>query len=91
MEDATTSGVNPHVVTLTVEGKQLLFELDTGASFSLVSEATYHELWPNTPLQDSAVKLNTYTSIPLEVLGVMQATLLYNQQSATLPLLVIAV
>ena len=81
---------NPYVFTLTVESKQLLFEIDTGASFSLVSEATYHELWPNTPLQDTAVKLTTYTGTPLEVLGVMQATVLYNQQSATLPLLVIA-
>ena len=34
--------------------------------------------------------INTYTGIPLQVLGVMQATVLYNQQSATLPLVVIA-
>ena len=50
VEDATTPRVYPYVVTLTVEGKQLLFEIDTGVSFSLVSEATYRELWPNTPL-----------------------------------------
>ena len=90
VEDATTLRVNPYVVTLTVEGKQLLFEIDTGASFSLVSEATYHELWPNAPLHDTTIKLNTYTGTPLQVLGVMQATVSYNQQSATLPLLVIA-
>ena len=90
LEDATTPRVNPYVVTLTVEGKQLLFEIDTGASFSLVSEATYHELWPNTPLHDTTIKLNTYTGTPLRVLGIMQATVSYNQQSATLPLLVIA-
>ena len=73
VEDATTPRVNPYVVTLTVEGKQLIFEIDTGTSFSLVSEATYHELWPNTPLLDTTVKLNTYTGTPLQVLGVRYA------------------
>ena len=51
--DATTPRVNPYVINLKVEGNQLLFEIDTGASFSLVSEATYHELWPNRPLHDT--------------------------------------
>ena len=37
VKDATTPRVNLYVVALTVEGKQLLFEIDTGASFSLVS------------------------------------------------------
>ena len=33
VEDATIPRVNPYVVTLTVEGKQLLFEIDTGHLF----------------------------------------------------------
>ena len=78
------------MVTLTVAGKPLQFEVDTGASLSLVSEATYRELWPNTPLHDSNVSLRTYTGTPLKILGVMEATISYSQQSATLPLLVIA-
>ena len=81
---------NPYMVTLTVAGKPLQFEVDTGASLSLVSEATYRELWPNTPLHDSNVSLRTYTGTPLKILGVMEATISYSQQSATLPLLVIA-
>ena len=81
---------NPYVVTLTVGGKSLQFEIDTGASLSLVSEATYRELWPDTPLHDTTVKLKTYTGTPLKVLGIMQATVCYSQQSASLPLLVIA-
>ena len=92
LEDVTLPRAteNPYVVTLTVAGKPLQFEIDTGASLSLVSEATYHELWPNTPLHDSNVSLRTYTGTPLKILGVMKATVSYSQQSATLPLLVIA-
>ena len=55
VEGATMPRVILYVVTLTVEGKQMLFEIDTGASFSLVSEVTYHELWPNTPLHNTTV------------------------------------
>ena len=55
---------NLHVVTPTVEGKKLLFKINTGASTSLASETTYHELWPNTPLHDTTLKLYTYTGTP---------------------------
>ena len=39
LEDATMpkGTENPYVVTLTVEGKELQFEIDTGASLSLIS------------------------------------------------------
>ena len=77
--------VNPYVVTLTVEDKQLLLLIQ--GNFSLVSDATYHELWPNTPLHDTIVK---HMGTPVQVLGVMQETVLYDQQLATLSLLVIA-
>lgn len=48
-----------------VNDKSLQFEIDTGASVSIVSELTYGELWPDTPLQDTTVKLKTYTGTPL--------------------------
>ena len=92
LEDVTLPKTteNPYVATLTVAGKPLQFEIDTGASLSLVSEETYHKLWPNISLQDTSVKLRTYTGTPLKVLGVMETTVSYDQQSVTLPLLVIA-
>ena len=92
LEDVTLPKTteNPYVATLTVAGKPLQFEIDTGASLSLVSEETYHKLWPNVSLQDTSVKLRTYVGTPLKVLGVMETTVSYDQQSVTLPLLVIA-
>ena len=91
LEDSTLpkASQNPYVVTLTVDGKQLQFEVDTGASLSLISEETYKEFWPDMSLQDTTVNLKTYTGTPLKVLGVMNASVSYGQQSVKLPLLVI--
>ena len=77
---------NPYKVTLTIEGKSVLMDIDTGASLSLVSEHTYQELWPTVPLQETSVTLTTYTGTPLKVLGLMKATVGYEQQTVTLPL-----
>ena len=41
------------------------------------------------PLQDTTVNLKTYTGTPLKVLGAMNASVSYGQQSVKLPLLVI--
>ena len=92
LEDATlpqTSG-NPYKVTLTIEGQPVQMEIDTGASLSLVSEETQQELWPTAVLQKTSVQLKTYTGTPLKVLGMMNATVCYEQQTVTLPLLVVA-
>jgi len=92
IEDSTVprSSKNPYKVTLSVEGKSVQMEIDTGASLSLVSEQTYKELWPATPLQKTTVKLKTHTGTPLKVLGSMNATVCYEQQAVKLPLLVVA-
>ena len=62
LEEATIpeSSKNPYIVKLAVEGKELQFEIDTGASLSLVSEEIYKELWSTTPLQATTVNLKTY-------------------------------
>ena len=81
---------NPYKVILTIEGKSVLMDIDTGASLSLDSEHTYQELWPTVPLQETSVTLTTYTGTPLKVLGLMKATVGYEQQTVMLPLLVVA-
>ena len=46
-------------------------EVDTGAPASVISEATYQQLWPETPpvLHPSVIKLRTYTVEALKILG----------------------
>ena len=81
---------NPYRVTLLLEGKSVQMEIDTGASLSLVSEQTYQELWPSVPLQSTSMNLKTYSGTPLKVLGLMNVEVCYEQQTITLPLLVVA-
>ena len=44
-----------------------------------MSEETYKDFWPTTPLHDTTVNLKTYTGTPLKVLGVMYITVCYGQ------------
>ena len=54
-----------------VEGSEIMMEVDTGASVSLVSERTYNKYWPNKRLEKSAVTLRTYSKEKLRILGSM--------------------
>ena len=53
----------PITVSLRVNQVEMAMEVDTGASVSIVSEATYRKLWPGGkfPLQPSDAKLRSYT------------------------------
>ena len=91
LEDATLPKPteNPYKVTLTIEGKPVQMDIDTDASLSLISEQTFLELWPSATLQQTSIQLKTYTGTPVKVVGVMNATVCYEQQTVTLPLLVV--
>ena len=58
----------PLEVTVQVDGHQLVMEVDTGASLSLISHATYQQLWPRRPLKASSVNLRTYSGDQVGVL-----------------------
>ena len=83
------SGSKPFQLTLVVEGKEVIMELDTGAGVSLVSEETYQRYWPGRALQHSTVRLRTYTGESLEVLGEMEVKVVHEIQMMTLPLVVV--
>ena len=80
----------PIVLKPVVNGVTLKMELDTGASVSLISGSVWRESFPESELVDSDVLLKTYTGEKLRVLGQMQATVVYNGQMRSLPLLVMA-
>lgn len=64
---------------------------DTGASASVISEATYRQLWPENPppLRRTNIKLRTYTGESLKILGTTKVKVEYQDQEAQLPLLVV--
>ena len=69
----------PITVSLRVNQVETTMEVDTGASVSIVSKATYKKLWSggNFPLQPYDVKLCTYTGENLCIVGVMPAHVQY--------------
>jgi hypothetical protein len=81
---------SPIVLRPVVNGVTLQMELDTGASVSLISETAWRESFPESELVECDVFLKTYTGEKLRVLGQMQATVVYEEQTRSLPLLVIA-
>ena len=79
----------PLEVTVQVDGHQLVMEVDTGASLSLISRETYQQLWPSRPLQASTVNLRTYSGERVGVLGGLDVNVGCGDQRAILPLLVV--
>ena len=71
----TVSSNKPIVVPVMVDKHPLNMELDTGAAVSLVSEETFNQHWPDKPLQESSIKLKTYSGETIEVQGTVHAKL----------------
>ncbi len=55
------SSNKPISVDVLLDNQPLRMELDTGATRSLISEATYKKLFKNRPMEHSAVRLSTYS------------------------------
>ena len=79
----------PLEVTVQVDGHQLVMEVDTGASLSLISHETYQRLWPSRPLKASSVNLRTYSGDQVGVLGGLNVDVSFGDKHAELPLLVV--
>ena len=62
------------------------FELDTGASVLVVSEETWKHDLNSIQLQNSGIKLTTYTGELLNVIGEVDIEVSYEGQNARVPL-----
>ena len=62
---------SPITMEMNIGGTSLEMELDTGATFSLISKVIYNQLWAKQPypLKPSQLKLHTYTGEPLKACG----------------------
>ena len=73
-----------------INGHEVSMELDTGAAISVINEVTYQTILANQPpLQASNIKLHTYSGEQLVVLGELQVIVHYNEQTVSLPLIVL--
>ncbi|XP_017575179.2 uncharacterized protein K02A2.6-like [Pygocentrus nattereri] len=64
-------------------------EIDTGATFSIVSENVYKNRLKPLSLKPANIKLKTYTGEQVPVRGVVDVTVQLNKQTAKLPLYVV--
>ena len=65
-----------------VEGVEVLMEVDTGASISIMSESTFKDTWKSNspPLQASRICVKTYTGEALDVLGSIDVEVGYETE-----------
>ena len=76
-------------VKLFINGTPLNMTLDTGASVTIISSATWQQQLPDLKLQPSKVLLKTCTGEPLKLQGEAQVTVCYKDQKFKLPLIVV--
>ena len=84
---------DPLAVKVSLNGVPVEMEVDTGATLSIISKATYHKLWPppSTPsLQPTTARLKTYyTGEPITVEGSLDVRVAYQNQSLQSSVLVV--
>jgi len=82
--------VKPFTADFMLNGKPFSMELDTGATVSIISKAKFHQVFPNVNLQHSNVKLHAYSGESISILGQLEVDVIYGNQQAKLPLVVVS-
>lgn len=60
----------PILVTMSLKGSTVQFELDTGTVVTVMPEEKFRQLFPGQTLKQSTVELKTFTGELLKVVGV---------------------
>ena len=79
----------PYLVTMEVQGKQLEFEVDTGAAMTVCPIDVFRKLWPDAKLDKFESCLYTYTHERLPIAGKKSMLVKYRQFAQELPMVVI--
>ena len=80
--NVSSSPSTPYVVTVQINGAELPMEVDTGVSLTLIGKSTFDKLWEAQaapPLQSTNNKLRTYTGENIEVLGVANVDVSFQE------------
>ena len=84
----------PLTLAVTINGADLVMEVDTGAAASIISEITFHRLWADAAARPSLKKTNmrlrTYTGEMLVIKGSISVSVCCRSVRALLDLLVVA-
>ena len=88
----SSKGQEPILVSVTLNQTPVQMELDTGASLSLLNKQTFDVIAnkSHTTLKTTDVQLKTYTGETVEVLGEVELTVTYGEQTKQLVVHVVA-
>ena len=84
-----TGNKNAIWVDLLIQDKDMPFQLDTGASYSVITKRNFEECFSELEIKPSPIKLRTYTDDEVKIHGQIQVKVSYRDQAFTLPLLVV--
>ena len=81
----------PILLDMSVDGREVKMEPDTGASVSVCSSSRFRELWPNSErrLKSCSLILHTFSGQQLTVRGEVEVDVAYQGSKFRLPLVVI--
>lgn len=83
-------GTRPIKVDVVIESEAMTMELDTGAAVSIVSKSEYDDrLNKHVRLQETPLRLHTYTGETIRPVGVCTVDVRYDGQVKRLPLYVV--
>ena len=90
----TITDRKPWSVELEIEGTSVRMEIDTGATLSIMSQATYDALWmtrdDSAPkIKPTDAKLRTYSGEKLDVVGAIDVDVKYQSTSVKLNLVIV--
>lgn len=81
---------DPIMVTMNVQDRDIVMEVDTGASTTLISEHTFKNTWNvPPPLEQTMTNLRTYTGESIKVVGRAEVSVKHGDKIDKLPLLVV--
>ena len=74
---------------VTINGKSVTVEIDTGSSVSIISDSVFSSVFKTATLQETEIKLCTYSGKQLPIKGKITCEVNYEGQIYTLPLIVL--
>lgn len=87
LNEATAN--NRFKIDLRLNGKNITFDIDTGATMSVISERTHAQHFYEVPLQKTNIVLKSYDGACIKPLGAMCATIQHNDENVPCVFLVI--
>ena len=73
------------ILPVLIDGKSVDMELDTGASVTIVLKSIWNDVLTSKPLQQTDVKLRSYSGHEIPVVGEAKVQLSYGNQESHLP------